>query len=135
MRIVELKINLITVPQGYYVACAISKDKDLSVGLPKTFNQTFNIANRLDDDIELGKVYRLGNAYSLIVKENSYDKADKDATRNAIENLAMDCMYEGVTRLAIPKLCCGKNGLLWKDVKQMIEDSFQNMDIEILVCE
>lgn len=132
-KMVELNMNIITIPQGWYTVCAASKDKDFTVGLPKLFNDTYNIAERLED-VELGKAYQVANSYTLIVKEHAYDKANPAALKKAIEDLSLQCALEGVTKLAMPKICCGHNGLFWKDVKKMIVEAFEHMNIQILIC-
>lgn len=39
-----------------------------------------------------------------------------------------------IKKLAIPKICCGRNGLEWDDVRSMFEFVFADSDVQILVC-
>ena len=41
---------------------------------------------------------------------------------------------EGITKIAMPRIGCGLDGLNWQDVKKALQDVFDNTDIEILVC-
>ena len=133
VKMVEISMNIVAVPQGWYTLCALSKDKDMTTGLPKLFNDTYRWQDRLGD-LENGKAYLVGNAFAIVVKEHAYDKADKSMLEQALNDLAMLCALEGVTRLAMPKICCGHNGMFWKDVKEMIVAAFQGLNIEILIC-
>ena len=39
-----------------------------------------------------------------------------------------------IKKLAIPKICCGRNGLEWDYVKSALEFAFDDSDVQILVC-
>ena len=43
MKIVELEINIMAVPQGYYLAQGISRDLNFKVGLPAAFEKTYKM--------------------------------------------------------------------------------------------
>lgn len=138
MKITELEINIMAVPQGYYLAQGISRDLNFKVGLPALFEKTYNLKEKLaanyDEEIEIGEVYLVDNVYSLAVKDSSYDKPDRDVLMDALVELRDQMEEDMVTKLAIPKLCCGRNGLEWDDVKAMISFVFGDSDIQILVC-
>ena len=118
MKIVELEINIMAVPQGYYLAQGISRDLNFKVGLPAAFEKT----------------YLIDNVYSLVVKDSSYDSPDRDLLMEALVNLRDQMEENKTTKLAIPRLCCGRGGLDWDDVKAMIGFVFGDADIQILVC-
>jgi hypothetical protein len=68
MKIVELEINIMAVPQGYYLAQGISRDLNFKVGLPAVFEKTYNLKEKLTDkydEIECGETYLIDNVYSL----------------------------------------------------------------------
>ena len=115
MKIVEVPMNLITMPQGWYLAYAVSADLNFTVGLPKLFNDTFQLEYKIDDP-HVGDAIVVGNTVSLIVKEGVYDKVDIGDLCCALQNLRTQCEEVGITRLAMPKICCGNNGLKWKEV-------------------
>lgn len=140
MRITELEINIMAVPQGYYLATAISKDKNFDVGIPALFNKQYNITERIANsehsvDFEIGEAYLLDNVYLLVVKDSSYDMPDRDALINAIHEMRVNITENKlIKKLAIPKICCGKNGFDWQDIKLLIEEEFKDTDVDILVC-
>ena len=47
MKMVELEINIMGVPQGYYLAQGISRDLNFKVGLPAVFEKQYNMAAKL----------------------------------------------------------------------------------------
>ncbi len=138
MKITELEINIMAVPQGYHLAQGISRDLNFKVGLPALFEKIYNLKEKLaanyDEEIEIGEVYLVDNVYSLVVKDSSYDRPDRDVLMDALVELRDQMEEDMVTKLAIPKLCCGRNGLEWDDVKAMISFVFGDSDIQILVC-
>jgi len=140
MKITEVNMSIFSAPQGYYAAGAISRDLNFSVGLPALYDKTFNIKKRFEyvygesDEIEVGKSYSLGNLFLLVVKDSSYDSPNKKELFNAIENMRDIMEYESVGKLAMPKICCGKNGLEWEEVERMLEMIFGDSNVEILVC-
>ncbi len=138
MKITELEINIMAVPQGYYLAQGISRDLNFKVGLPALFEKTYNLKEKLaanyDEEIEIGEVYLIDNVFSLVVKDSSYDRPDRDVLMDALVELRDQMEEDMVTKLAIPKLCCGRNGLEWDDVKAMISFVFGDSDVQILVC-
>lgn len=137
MKMVELEINIMGVPQGYYLAQGISRDLNFKVGLPAVFEKQYNMAAKLKrnyTDIELGKALLVDNVFNLVAKDSSYDFPDRDMLMDAIINMRDQMETNMVTKLAIPKICCGRNGLDWDDVKNMFEFIFDDSDVQILVC-
>lgn len=137
MKMVELEINIMGVPQGYYLAQGISRDLNFKVGLPAVFEKQYNMAAKLKHnytDIELGKALLVDNVFNLVAKDSSYDFPDRNMLMDAIINMRDQMETNMITKLAIPKICCGRNGLDWDDVKSMFEFIFDDSDVQILVC-
>jgi O-acetyl-ADP-ribose deacetylase (regulator of RNase III) len=44
------------------------------------------------------------------------------------------CEQQGITHLAMPRIGCGLDRLKWEKVSVIIQDTFADMDIEIVVC-
>lgn len=133
MKIVEVPMNIVTVPQGWYLVQAISADLNFSIGLPKLFNDIYRLEYRIDN-AEIGDVIVVDNSISLVVKESTFDKADISDLCCTLQNLRSKCEELGITKLAIPKLCCGNNGLVWKDVRTAIKGIFKGSSVFIMVC-
>ncbi len=63
-----------------------------------------------------------------------FQKPTYDTMQGALYLLKTDCQKEGVTKLAMPLLGCGLDGLQWDRVSEMIKETFQYMEIGIIVC-
>lgn len=144
MKMIEIDLNIMSAPQSYYLAQGIPKDLNFSTGLPALFERMYGMkekieASYVDDytdnvDIELGEAILVDNVFNLIVKENSYNKPDSDRLLDAIVNMRDQMDAKMIKKLAIPKICCGRNGLEWDDVRSMFEFVFADSDVQILVC-
>ena len=44
------------------------------------------------------------------------------------------CLELGITKIAMPLIGCGLDKLKWEKVRKIIIDTFNDTDIEILVC-
>jgi len=144
MKMIEIELNIMNAPQGYYLANGISSDLNFGAGLPALFEKVYNMKQKIETfytdeetgelDIVPGEAIPVDNVYNLVVKESSYQKPDKDSLLDAITDMRDWMEEELVTKLAIPKICCGENGLEWDDVKAMFEFVFDDSDVQILVC-
>lgn len=72
--------------------------------------------------------------YNLVTKEYSYGKPTYATFEGAIADLVLMCNTAKITKLAIPKIGCGLDKLEWSKVRRIIEEKFEECDIEILVC-
>ena len=133
MKMAEVPMNLLTVPQGWYVAYATSADLRFSYGLPKLINEYYHVEYKMEN-ASVGDAVLSGNLISLFVKQKETDKPDESDLYICLQNLNDLCIKENITKLAIPKICCGNNGLIWKDVKKAIRNVFNGSNIFILVC-
>lgn len=133
MKIVEVPMNIVTVPQGWYLVHAISADLNFEIGLPKLFNDIYRLSYRIDN-AQMGDAIVVDNSISLVVKMRSFDKPDIGDLACALSTLKEKCEELNITKIAIPRLCCGNNGLVWKDVKKIIKDIFETSSIFIMVC-
>ena len=141
MRISECKMDVLSVPQENYILCALSSDLNFKMGLPKQINRKFNLKERIfvsdlePDDFEVGGAIQFGNLMAIFTKESVWDTPEEDDIIEALMAAKSFCEEDAVFKLAMPKICTGKNGLPWEDVRSMIEFVFDDMDIDILVCE
>lgn len=140
MILIEKNTNLLDVPEEYYLVHCISMDLVFRKGLAKKINNMFNISSKLDPlMVELGEVFINGRVISLIASERYY------STISYI-NL-VKCMVElkdligllknsgqNITKLAMPRIGCGYGGLDYEMVKTLIQTTFKDEDIEILIC-
>jgi len=141
----EITKDLFTVPQGYYLAHCISNDFTCGAGIAKQFVKNFNIRNKLRRFIVpndtnnhyenyVGQAILIDNVFNLITKLNFWDKPTYDCLQECIKSMKKYMIDNQITKLAIPQIGCGCDKLDWTIVKRIIIDTFNDTDIEVLVC-
>ena len=140
MTITTEKKDLFTMPQGYYLAHCISADFALGAGIAKAFDNVYNIRFKLFrnfDDYEYhgGDALLIDNVFNLVTKKKCYHKPTYDSLREALEMMKEQIDFLGITKLAMPKIGCGLDRLEWTKVYDIICEVFDDMDIEIVICE
>lgn len=135
-KLVEVPMNIVTMPQGWVVCFTISSDLYMGSGLAKLMNDTYHLEGKKTDGIwETGTTeFVAGNVAALVVKNSAYDRVDEDDLRSALEDLREKCEERGFDRVAMPKICTGGNGMKWKTVKKMIKEAFDGSEIFVMIC-
>lgn len=143
MHFIEINGDLFAVPQGYYLAHCISGDFALGAGIAKQFDKEYNMRFKLfrDYPIEIGekfgyvgKALLVDNVFNLVTKPKCYHKPNYDTLIDTIIDMREQCETRNITKLAMPKIGCGLDQLDWSRVREIIEEVFEDYDIEILVC-
>lgn len=148
----EKVMDILEVPNKYFIVHASSADLDMSMGLARVLNNSYQLAEGLKRKIEAcdyydydptdtyenigleGDTLLFGRIFTLFVKVHSSDKVDLDTVEDCIRSLKDLVETEGVKYLAFPTICCGNMGLKWRDVKHIIKSLFYDTDIEVLIC-
>lgn len=137
----EEKMDLFTVPQGYYLANAISGDFAMSVGaITKTFDENYKMAEKLEHfhghskGNSTGSALLVDNVFNLIIKNKAHHRARYDVLRECLEDMKQQMEDGLIEKVAMPKIGCGHNGLSWDSVKEILEEIFEETDVEFLVC-
>jgi hypothetical protein len=130
----------------YAFAQCISADFAMGKGIAVQFQRWFNVKNGLkskygnflkywDDPLDRGKGWCLycNNVYNLITKRNYWDKPTKETLQKSLNQMKKLCIKHNTKKLAMPKIACGLDGMHWNTVSDMIKNTFDDMDIEILV--
>ena len=139
MIIKEEVRDLFTVPQGFYLVHCISGDFALGAGIAKQFVKVYNMKEKLESrwdfiDKDENKAIIIDNVFNLITKRKYYQKPTYDSLREALEDMKEQANNLLITKLAMPKIGCGLDRLEWSRVKEILEEIFEDTDIEILVC-
>lgn len=143
MKFEEKVMDILEVPNKYFIVHASSCDLDMSSGLAKILDNSYDLVDGIKRKINWNKNYfheLLGDSilfnkvYTLFVKENSYDKVASENLKSAILTLRDMVEDEGVHFLAFPTICCGNMGMKWSEVKNIIKSAFYDTDVEILIC-
>ena len=140
MNIEIVKKDLFTMPQGYYLAHCISADFKLGAGIAKMFDSVYNMRNKLITsnvgyNFIDGDAILIDNVFNLVTKEKYWHKPTYSSISFAINCMADICKQRGITKLAMPKIGCGLDKLDWDEVYDIILDAFEDLDIDIVICE
>ena len=140
MNITIEKRDLFTMPQGYYLAHCISADFALGAGIAKAFDGVYNMKFKLYrnyDNYEYhgGDSLPIDNVFNLVTKNKCWHKPTYESMRESLEMMREQMEFLDVDRLAIPKIGCGLDRLNWDQVYDIICEVFEDMDVEIVVCE
>ena len=139
MIINEVKGNVLMTEEEMTIAHAISGDYTLGAGIAKVINEELDMAKKLhlnfdnSDGSQLGNALYVDNIFNLVVKETYRDTVDEDDLYAALLDMRNQCEEKGIKKIAMPKICCGREKMEWEDVKELIEDAFAETDIVILV--
>lgn len=137
MILKEEKRDLFEVPVEYHLAHCISADFGMAAGIAVEFNKRFNMK------IKLMSKYGSTTYPNCLVENGVFNLVTKDKywQKPSIETLqgALNCMRDyvlenNITKIAMPKIGCGLDRLQWGSVKEVINDTFKDIDIEILIC-
>lgn len=148
--------DLFTVNEGikgepYCLAHCISADFGMFGGVVVGFNKNYNMKNRLVKTYGSGvKTFeKIGPfilpepsslegdcfpIFNLITKRKVQDKPTYQDLRKTLDMVKKYMLSMGCTKLAIPKIGCGIDGLDWRIVSDMIQEVFEDTKIEVLVC-
>jgi hypothetical protein len=148
MEIREEKRDLFTVGDDYYLVQCISADFAMAAGIAVQFNKNYNIKSILKS--QYGNFYDRwpreccilvnNKVFNLVTKKEHYQKPTYDQIRQCLREMKIILTSVEYTdmidkyKVAMPKIGCGLDQLDWDKVKQIIEDTFKDTNLEILIC-
>jgi len=133
----EEQRDLFSVSHGYYFAHCISGDFALGAGIAVKFNELYNMRKKLKEVTEYESdncAILIDNVFNLVTKRRAFHKPTYDSLNEALVDMMEQVISLGVEKIAIPLLGCGLDRLDWNLVKEIIEEVFEDVDVEILVC-
>lgn len=146
MILKEEKRDLFNVSDEYYLAHCISADFGMGKGIVVEFNKRYNLKNVLvkkypnyikewDCNYEEDNPCILEDrVFNLITKRNYWGKPTYITLEDSLIAMKSIALLHGINKIAMPKIGCGLDKLEWNKVKEIITNTFEDMDIEILVC-
>lgn len=137
--------DLFTVPEEYYLAHCISADFGMGKGIVIEFNKRFDMKRKLQSKYPdyvnewhhnnwCGDCILEGRVLNLITKERYFHKPTYESLKSALLVCHSECIWNDITKIAMPIIGCGLDRLQWDKVSEIIKDIFKDTDIEILVC-
>lgn len=143
MKFTEEKKDIFTVDdkEWTFVHC-IAADFKMGAGIAVPIKKKFGLEDMYDHFY--GPEYKgmwkwpvclyYKGVMNLVTKEKSWYKPTYDSLRSALVSMKLLCEKHGIKKLVMPTIGAGLDQLNWKIVKVMIEETFRETDIEILVC-
>lgn len=140
MTIREEQRDLLTVPQGYYLAHCISADFALGAGIAKKFDEIYNMKFKLFKnydgyEYECGDCLVVDNVFNLVTKPKCYHKPTYESLKEALEAMKEYMLYFDINKIAMPHIASGLDRLQWGQVLEIIKEVFEDMDVDILICD
>lgn len=140
MTITTIQKDLFTMPHGYWLAHCISSDFALGAGIARTFNSVYNMRSKLfkeypDYKYRGGDALPIDNVFNLVTKDKYWHKPTYDSVRDALVMMKEYMEFFGVTKLAMPRIASGLDRLDFNKVYEIICEVFEDMDVEIVICE
>jgi len=127
--------NLFDVDKDYHLAHCISADWKLGAGIAYEFKRKFSgLASVKPFTYPVGKAVLIHRVFNLITKNRYFNKPNYVTLKNSLEDMKNQCLENNITKLAMPKIGCGLDGLSWGVVENSIKEVFKDTEIEILVC-
>lgn len=137
MKLIEEKGDLFKVDDKYYLAHCISDDFAMGAGIAVEFQKRFKLRHKLFEQYPQGLFgvgcIQTGRIFNLITKEKYWHKPTINSLQRSIIDMKKMIIEQDIKYLAMPKIGSGLDRLQWNEVKSVIEDVFQDADIEILV--
>lgn len=132
--------DLFTMEQGYYLAHCISADFALGAGIAKAFDSVYNMRFKLfrhypDYEYHCGDALLIDNVFNLVTKRKCWGKPTYESLRESLEMMREQLEFLDATKLAMPWVGCGLDKLNKDQVYDIICEVFEDMDIEIVICE
>lgn len=146
MKITEIRMDLFKMPLEYTLVHCISEDCAMGAGIAKIFNRRYEkMQQELKDKLkECGLKYPISiyyhetiekhNVINMITKEKYWHKPTYNNFLHALLDVVEICKSQDIKKIAMPRIGCGLDRLEWDKVKGYIEDYFEDLDIEIIVC-
>jgi len=138
MQLIEKKMNLFEVPKEYKLAHCISSDCEMGAGIAVEFQKRFKLKIYL---LSLPKEQRrhpnsiyVNGVFNLITKKFYYNKPTIESLTEAVIVMKNQALLLDIHKIAMPKIGCGLDRLQWGKVREIIQEVFNDTDIEILVC-
>lgn len=139
MQLIEVRGNVFTADDDYYFCHCISADYEMGAGIAVAMNKRFDIKRQLSkeygDMLVFPNCIRTGRVYNLVTKRHYYNKPtyyDLACALNVMRDVEMPQTDE-LVKIAMPRIGCGLDRLEWTNVREIIETTFQNSNVNIMV--
>jgi len=138
MQLREIQQDLFAMDEAYTLAHCISADARMGAGIAVQFRVRFGLEvlqeQAKQEALEIGRCYPVGRTLNLVTKAKFSNKPTYLSFTRAVESMRDVCEEQGINKLAMPQIGCGLDRLKWDKVSGIIQDTFADTDVEIVVC-
>ena len=107
----------------------------MAAGVAKDFVKKFPAIKQLKKTpFPPGSCVLIDRVFNLITKKVYYGKPTYESITASIIEMKKICVLQNIKYLAMPKIGCGLDRLSWGKVREIIQNVFNDTDIEIVVC-
>lgn len=134
--------DLFTVSKDYVLVHCISADFALGAGIAKIFRDKgvrAELLSKYETSVPGTALLTTATGWAgeinLVTKALYWHKPTYNSLRTALLRAKHNIIIpNGYTKLAMPRIGCGLDKLLWARVKAILCEIFADTDIEIIVC-
>ena len=137
MTITEEKRDLFKVDESYNLAHCIASDLGMGAGIAVEMQQRFKLRSAIrkaGKPLKSPTCVHTGRVFNLITKRRSTGKPTYASLRASLKKMKTIVVSQKVERIAMPCIGCGLDRLQWGLVREIIEEVFGDLDVEILIC-
>ena len=84
--------------------------------------------------VSVGDIVVIDNVFNLITKKMVYDKPTYDTITSSIRKMKEYAVRNTITKIALPAIGCGIDGLQWNKVSEILKKEFSDTNISLLIC-
>ena len=144
----EEKRDLFSVPNDYILCHCISSDFALGAGIAKEFRmrgvrdellKNYFINDWHDKGIALKtEMNNQQVVFNLVTKRKYFNKPTYETVRESLNDMKFQIFWgtdkNTKFKIAMPLIACGLDSLKWEKVSNIIQEVFNDTNVEILVC-
>lgn len=143
VTLIEEKRNIFELdPKKYYFAHCISSDCKMGAGIAVEFKKRFRLSHLKETSEDFRKhptciMTKTANdehVFNLITKRVYHGKPTYDTMKHALLEMKGLTVEYNIKYIAMPKIGCGLDRLQWGKVREIINEVFKDVDVEIRVC-
>lgn len=135
----EVEQDILQLPEEYSLVHSTSANFDIPHGLAKIFRDKYG----REEDLKgrqpaVGSVLKLQDGqrvlFYLMTRRTFHQRPSYETLWNTLKQLKEQVLELNLSKLAMPKMDCSRNGLNWRTIRNMVEVIFKDTTVEILVC-
>ena len=134
----EIHGDVTKAPEDHYIMHCISSDFALGAGVARAIDNTFLTRTLLFQKyshkrFSYPQCLIAGRVINLVTKHMCYHKPTYDSLKVSLEMAKKQSLLLNIKKIALPQIGSGLDKLSWNKVRQILKDTFADIDIELTV--